>query len=388
MTGGSVQVVFQRGLAAAAIAAALSGCSMLPSLPFFGGGAEKPKPAELQANPATLGIRPAWTNRIGPVSFPLEVHVTGQQLALASSDGTVAVLDAATGRDVWRASVGAPIAAGVGSDGSTAAVVTANNELVALSGGRVLWREKLPAQAYTAPLVAGKRVFVLAADRSVSAFDGATGRRLWTQSRPGEPLVLRQAGVLLAVGDTLLAGQGGRLAGLNPLNGSVRWEAPIATARGTNDVERLVDLVGPVSRVGTSVCTRAYQAAVGCVDAGRGILGWTRPARGTEGVGGDERIVVGTESDDRVVAWSRDSGERAWVHDRLLHRGLSAPLVVGSSVAVGDSAGFLHVLSREDGSLRNRVATDGSAPAAAPVVAGTTLVVVTRNGGVHAFVPQ
>ncbi|WBY04073.1 outer membrane protein assembly factor BamB [Ramlibacter tataouinensis] len=357
-------------------------------LPFFGGGVEKPKPAELQANPATLGIRPAWTQRIGAVSFPLEVNVTGQQLALASSDGTVAVLDASSGRDIWRASVGAPIAAGVGSDGSTAAVVTTGNELVALSGGRVLWREKLPAQAYTAPLVAGKRVFVLAADRSVSAFDGATGRRLWSQSRPGEPLVLRQSGVLLAVGDTLVAGQGGRLAGLNPSNGSVRWEAPIATARGTNDVERLVDLVGPVSRVGNAVCTRAYQAAVGCVDAVRGTLAWSRPARGTEGVGGDDRLVVGSESDDRVLAWRRDSGERAWVHDKLLHRGLSAPLVVGSSVAVADSTGLLHVLSRDDGSLRNRVATDGSAPAAAPVVAGTTLVVVTRSGGVHAFVPQ
>ena len=33
--------------------------------------------------------------------------------------------------------------------------------------------------------------------------------------------MLRQAGVMLAVGDTLVVGQAGRLAGLNPLNGSV-----------------------------------------------------------------------------------------------------------------------------------------------------------------------
>ena len=33
---------------------------------------------------------------------------------------------------------------------------------------------------------------------------------------------------------------------------------------------------------------------------------------------------------------------------------LSTPLVVGSSVAIGDSTGLLHVLSRDDGSLRNR----------------------------------
>jgi outer membrane protein assembly factor BamB len=373
---------FQRVAAAGAVALLLAGCSI------FGGGPEKPKPAELQPNPATLGIRPAWTSRVGEVAFPLSVNVTAGQLAVASSDGTVAVIDAATGRDVWRASAGAPIAAGVGHDGNVAAVVTRANEVVALAGGRVLWRERLPAQSFTAPLVAGNRVFVLAADRSVVAFDGQTGRRLWTQSRPGEPLVLRQSGTLMAVGDTLVTGQGGRMVGMNPLNGSIRWEAPIANPRGTNDVERLVDLVGRTSRVGNSVCARAFQAAVGCVDAGRGTVAWSKPANGGDGVSGDERFVIGTESDGRVVAWRRDNGERAWVYDKLLHRGLSAPLVVGTSVAVGDATGLLHVLSRDDGSLRNRLATDGSAVAAAPVVSGTTLVVVTRGGGVHAFVPQ
>jgi outer membrane assembly lipoprotein YfgL len=307
---------------------------------------------------------------------------------LAASDGTVAVIDAGTGRDVWRASAGAPVIAAAGSDGALVAVVTNDNNLVGMADGKVLWRERLSAQAYTAPFVAGKRVFVLAADRSVSAYDGQTGRKLWTQQRPGEPLVLRQGGVLLAVGDTLVAGQGGRMAGLNPANGSVRWEVPIASPRGTNDVERLVDLVSPVSRLDNSVCARAFQAAIGCVDASRGGLVWTKPANSGVGVSGNDAIVVGAVADGRVVAWRRDNGERTWTHDKLLHRGLTAPLVVGNSVAVGDSLGFLHVLAREDGRLVNRMPTDGSAIAAAPVVASNTLVVVTRNGGIYGFVPQ
>ena len=49
---------------------------------------------------------------------------------------------------------------------------------------------------------------------------------------------------------------------------------------------------------------------------------------------------------------------------------------------------MVHLLSREDGSLLARVTTDGSAIAAAPVVAGNTMVVVTHNGGVYGFVPQ
>ncbi len=191
-------------------------------------------------------------------------------MAVGASDGSVAAFDATSGREQWRGNAGAPLAAGVGFDGSTAAVVTRNNDLVAFVGGKEVWRQKLGALSYTPPLVAGARVFVLGGDRSVTAFDGGTGRRLWGQQRTGEPLVLRQSGVLMAVGDTLVVGQGGRLVGMNPLNGTSRWEAPIATARGINDVERLVDLVGRVSRVGDVVCARAFQAAVGCVDAGRG----------------------------------------------------------------------------------------------------------------------
>ncbi|MBC7469514.1 MAG: outer membrane protein assembly factor BamB [Ramlibacter sp.] len=377
----------QRATALVVVAAALSGCSMMPS--WLGSGTEKPKPAELAPNVALTNVRAAWTARIGPVGFPLTTSVNGGVVAVAGGDGTVTQLDAASGRVLWQASAGAPVAAGVGSDGKLTSVVTQANEVVTFAGGSTpLWRQKLAAQSYTAPLVAGGRVFILAGDRSVSAYDGQTGRRLWNQQRPGEPLVLRQSGVMLAVGDTLVVGLAGRLVGLNPLNGSARWEAPIAIPRGTNDVERLVDLVGTVSRIGNSVCVRAFQARVGCVDAERGGVQWTKPANGAEGLHGDERLVFGTESDGKVVAWRRDNGERAWTTDRLLYRGLTAPLALGRSVIVGDSTGLVHMLSREDGTPLNRLATDGTGIAAAPVLAGNTLVVVTRGGGVYGFVPE
>ncbi len=370
--------------AALASAAALAGCSLLPF-----SGPEQPKPAVLAPNPQTVGVRQAWVTRIGAVDFPLSIQVQGETVLLAATDGTVVALNAASGAEQWRASAGAALSAGVGSDGKLAAVVTRSNELVALSQGRVAWRQRLATQGFTAPLVAGERVFVLAADRSVSAFDGATGRRLWTQQRAGEPLVLSQAGVLLAVGDTLVAGQGGRLVGFNPLNGSVRWEAPVGVSRGTNDVERLVDLAGGASRVGNSVCVRAFQNAVGCVDASRGTVAWSRPANGFTGLHGDAGEVYGTEADGKVLAWNRESGERAWSADRLLlNRGLTAPLVLGRSLAIGDSFGYVHLLSRENGQLVNRLSTDDSAIAATPALAGNTLVVVTRKGAVHGFVPN
>ena len=365
--------------------------ALLSALVLVGGCAsrqEKPKPAELAPVTPLLGVRLAWTARVGEGAVAQTVQVAEQQITVAGKDGTVVAIDPDTGRDIWRVNVGAPVAAGVGSDGKLTADVPVGNELVTLSAGKLLWRQKLAADVYTAPLVAGGRVFLLSADRSVSARDGATGRQLWVQQRPGEPLVLRQPGVLLAVGDTLVAGLSGRLVGMNPNSGSSRWEAPLASPRGTNDVERLVDLVSGVSREQDTVCARAFQAAVGCVNATSGSVLWTKPANGFLGIGGDSQFVFVAQNDGRIEAWQRATGERAWRSDRLQYRDLTTPMVVGRSIVIGDGTGLVHLLSREDGAPLNRLSTDGSAIVAAPVLSGRTLVVVTRSGGVFGFVPQ
>lgn len=359
---------------AAALPLALLACSSAPP---------KPQPAELVAFTPTVQLRTLWTAQIGGLDFALKPQVHGEKLTLAASDGTMLQLDAGTGRELWRVPLGTPLSAGVGSDGQMAAVVTRGNELVAVQDGKVLWRQRLAAQAYTAPLVAGARVFVLSADRTVSAYDGRSGARLWSQQRPGnDPLVLRQPGVLLPVGDTLVAGLAGRLTGLNPLNGSVRWDAPVATPRGINEIERLVDLVDPPARQANVVCARAFQAAVGCVNTDTGTTVWSRPADGTVGLATDGGLVFGSESNGNLLAWRRANGERAWTYERLRFRDLSAPLVVGRSVLVGDFQGQVHLLSAEDGKEQGRAATDGSAVAATPVLAGNTVVVLTRAGGV------
>ncbi len=363
-------------------AVALSGCS------FFG-SKSAPKPVELGANVPVIPVGKVWQSKMGKVErLVLQPHVQGSTVVLASDAGEVLAVDATTGAQTWRVNVGAPLSAGVGSDGRWSAVVSRSNELIAIEGGREIWRKTLPIQVFTAPLVAGNRIFVLAADRSVYAFDASSGQRLWMQHRPGEPLVLRQQGVLVPFGNTLVTGLGGRLVGFDPDNGAIRWEAPIASPRGTNDVERLVEIVGTTSRVGNQLCARAFQATVGCVDAASGAVGWTQPANGTEGISGDEKAIYGVESNGSVVAWNRATGAKMWSSTRLQYRQLTAPLVLGRSVVIGENNGTIHMLSREDAAPLNRLTTDKSGVAATPVAVADTLVVVTRDGGIYGFRPQ
>lgn len=353
-----------------------------------GCAADKPKPKPLEPVTPKIAGRQVWSAKLDSVRFPLSVVSRDGQFVVAGTDGTVMALDAQSGRQLWRVNAGAPLTAGVGSDGRFHAVVTADNRLVVFDGEREAWRAQLNSRVSTAPLVAGERVFVMGVDRAVHAYDALDGKRLWTLQRPGEALTLLHIGVLTAVKDTLIAGQGPRLAGIDPTRGTIRWEVPVGSPRGTNEVERLADLIGPAARIGNRLCARSFQAAVGCVDADSGRLLWSRNVGGLNAVGGDEELVVGADASDRIVAWKTDSGDNVWTSERMALRRLSAPASIGPTIAFGDFEGYVHFLDRKDGQPLLRLATDGSQVVGKPVLSGTTLLVATRNGGFFAFRPE
>jgi outer membrane protein assembly factor BamB len=366
-------------LAALALAAAtLAGCS----------GSGRPKPNPLESFNPSQTVKVAWSARLGAAEGPLSLAVNASSVAMVASDGQVVSLDVNTGREQWRSNVGGKLSAGVGSDGRFAAVVTSENELVVLDAGKALWRERLPGRVITAPLVAGERVFVQSVDRSVRAYDALDGRWLWQYQRPGaDPLALAQPGVLNAFRDTLVVGYSSRLLGLDPGKGTVRFEASLGLPRGSNEVERLADLVGPAVRSDDDLCVRAFQLSVGCIDMNRGTIRWTRPQAGYQGVAADNNIVVGADSADRLSAWRAETGEILWRVDRLQYRSLSTPAFWNGLVAVVDYEGQLHLLSTQDGRTVARIALDG-ALSGSPRVANGLLLVATRAGTLYALRAQ
>jgi outer membrane assembly lipoprotein YfgL len=361
----------------AALVLALAGCS-----------SDRPKPTPLEPLPPRIAGREVWNLHVGSIAFPMVPAVRAGSFFVAAGDGEVMSVQAETGAVQWRTSAGGPLSAGVGSDGRYTSVVTRGNEVVTFDEGREIWRKRVPSSVVTPPLVAGERVFILGVDRAVHAFDAGDGRRLWVYQKPGEALTLSQAGVVGAFRNSLLVGQGQRLVALDPLRGSVLWEVPLAAPRGTNEVERLADLLGPMVRVGDRVCARAFQSAVACADAARGAVLWSRNVGGVQAVAGDADVVVGADASDRITAWRAASGDVVWSHEKLLYRGLSGALAVGPSIVFGDFEGYVHFLSSASGEAQLRLPTDGKPVIGTPALSGTTLLVTTQGGGLYAFRPN
>jgi outer membrane protein assembly factor BamB len=348
---------------------------------------DKPKPTPLAEFTPALKVQAAWTSQVESAKFVAMPTLRAGTLVLTGGDanGTVLGVDAATGQTKWQAAVGASLSAAAGSDGRWTAAVTQDNELVVLEQGKPAWRTRLPGRVATAPLVAGERVFVLGVDRSVRAYDAVDGRYLWLLQRAGDSLTLSQPGLLMAYQDNLLVGQGHRLAALDPTRGAVKWELPLANPRGTNEVERVADLVGPGARQGNTLCARSFQTAVACADLQRATLTWTKNAGGVQAVGADAELVVGADNSGRLSAWRAANGDLAWNSEALMHRDLSGVLMTPKAAVVGDLEGQVHFLDRASGQIVQRVSTDGSAVVGAPVLAGDVVIVSTRRGGVFAF---
>lgn len=349
---------------------------------------DAPKPTPLEPLTPKITGRLAWQAGIGRVDFPMVPAVRDDLVVVASTWGDVQAFKAETGQLWWRWPVGSELSAGVGHDGRFTAVVTRGNEVVTLDRGREVWRARVPASVVTPPLVAGERVFVLGVDRAVHAFDAVDGRRLWVLQRPSDPLTLSQPSVLGAFRNTLLVAQGPRLAGVDPLRGTLQWETALATPRGSNEVERLADLVGPLVRVGDRVCMRAFQNAVGCADASRGATLWSRNVGGVTALAGDAERVFGADASNRVTAWRATTGDVLWTNEKFLHRGFSGGVAVGPLVVFGDREGIVHFLAADSGEPQLRLPTDGSPVIGTPVVSGRTLIVTTAAGGLFAYRPN
>jgi len=390
--------VFKRrtgSLAALGVAATLAATALLA-----GCADDVAKPTPLEPLEAKIAGHEVWKINLGSgfstlnalagnAGFgPQGVAVAGSNFIIAALNGVLVSVDADSGKENWRADAGGRLSSGIGTDGRFSAVVTRDGDLVTLDAGKIVWRQHLGSAVVTAPFVAGERVFVLGVDRSVQAFDAVDGKKLWVYARPGDALTLSQAGVLTSWQDTLLFGLGARLTALDPIKGTVRWEVPVAAPRGTNEVERLADLVGPAARVGSVYCIRAFQNGIGCIDAERVTALWSINVGGAQSLGADQDYVFSGDASDRLSARRRANGESVWLSDKFQNRKLSGMLSIGKVVVFGDMEGYVHFLDRATGSPLLRLPTNGARIVGTPVRAGNTLAVTTQDGAVYAFRPE
>jgi outer membrane protein assembly factor BamB len=314
----------------------------------------------------------------------------GNTVYAAGSSGQIAAFDVKSGKPITRLNTAQRLTGGVAASGSLVLVGTAKGEIVAYEAGKLLWKIQLAGEVLAPPAVDGTLVVVRAGDGRIYGLDALNGKQRWVYQRSTPALSLRNySGVVLERGAIFAGFPGGRLVALNALSGAVGWDSVVALPRGTTELERVADVMGLPVVDGDRVCAVAYQGRVACFDTQSGTTIWARDMSSVAGMDADHRGAYITDDKNAVIALDKANGGSLWKQDKLFGRGLSAPLAFGRYVIVGDFEGYVHLLSREDGSFAGRIATDGSAIGATPVALdGDTVLVQTRKGGVFAIAVQ
>jgi len=358
----------------------LAGCSWFKEA--------KNPPAPLVEFKTSVSIKKAWSASVGDAgNFVFTPVFVENSVIAAGTNGKVFRFDNAAGREIWKIDTDMILTAGVGADSTTVAVVGDKGILLAYDlSGKPLWKVQASSEVLSAPVIGDGLVVVRSIDNHIAAYDAATGTRRWVVERSLPTLILRSAVGMVIYDHNLYVGlPGGKLISINLASGSVRWEATVGEPKGATELERVADVSGIPVVAGADVCASAYQGKVSCFDIKTGVMRWGKALSTDMGVGVDERFVFAVDVKGAVNAFSRAAGLSEWKNEKLAYRRLSAPVSFGRSVAVGDFEGYIHFLSREDGSFLARTSTGGGAIVATPVLAGANVVFQTKQGEIIAL---
>ncbi len=358
----------------------LGGCSSLSSwipsipVPSFGwlfGSSKKPPP--LPEIKTTVSPQIIWETSIGKAAPGLAPAVTADAIYSAANDGGIQRSDPATGRTVWRVSAPGKLSAGVGADASTVAVGTSKGDVYAFdaASGKSKWQVKVSSEVISPPRIADGLVVVWSGDGRLYALNAEDGKTKWVYQRENPPLIVRNtAGGVLTRGALFTGTAGGKLLALDLSSGSVAWEGNVATPKGATELERIADITSLPVLDASQGCAVAYQGRVACFDLLRGTMLWSRELSSLGGLAIDDSHIYVTDDQGAIVALDKTTGGSVWKQDKLSGRKPSGPVLIGSYVGVVDVEGYLHILSRDDGSLVGRSATDGSPATAQPTAVG------------------
>ncbi len=367
-------------------------------------------PATLTDFKPTFVVRTEWAQQVGEgvgrhftMLTPLVDH---DHIYAADRGGRVDAFTLESGSSVWRRSLETAVSAGVG-DGGDLLLLGGDAEVMALakSDGRLSWRAQVSSEVLAAPVRGGDVVVVRTVDGGMYGLDAGDGHRLWRYSQDVPLLSLRGVGEPQIRGGIVVAGfANGHVVALTLQDGRVIWEAALAVARGRTELERMVDVDARLVVDQGVVFAASYQGRIAALTLDSGRLLWTRDFSTYSGIAADGRDLYVSDADGNLWALDRSNGATQWKQGVLHGRALSAPVVQGGAVVVADYEGYLHWLSREDGSLaaRSRViefaaqfpSMDEQGPTpfkedravlAAPQVQDDWVVAMDKRGAIDAF---
>jgi outer membrane protein assembly factor BamB len=339
----------------------LTGCSWIR-----GGESNLEPPEELAEFTASAKVTKLWSVNAGKGPgkqyLILSPALDNKVIYVSDKNGRVSAFNAQNGKRIWRVDLAQPITAATGYGNDLLLLGTRKGQVIALQkqDGKQRWTAAVSSEILAPPVAQAGIVVVHTVDEKIFGLSAKDGKLLWMEERAVPPLTLRGTGAPLIVNNAVLAGfANGKLVALNLNDGRLRWETTVAEPRGRNEIERLVDVDAPPLVYGNVVYAAAYQGKIVAVNLDSGRIVWARDTSTYNAMDRDGENLYVTDEQGNIFALNLRTGASEWEQKKLFGRTPSPPAALGNYIAVGDFAGYVHLLSKQGGAFAARYKIGG-----------------------------
>jgi len=302
---------------------------------------------------------------------------------VSGAKGKVKRFDRHTGKVQWVSDLAVLLISGVSGDTHNVYTVGLEGSLYALNKktGKLAWKVKFSSEALAPPATDSDTIILRTNNGEVFGLRADDGSMLWQQRFTAPALtVYGYAMPLIVPGGVLLGLDDGSLAALSLKDGATIWQTQLSRPQGRSEIERMIDADGAIVVDNEYIYAVNYQGKLAQLEPTKGNVVWSRKMSSISGVSVGSKMIYTTEPDGYVWALDKNTGSALWQQKDLKGRGVTRPVSYGDYLVIGDALGYLHLLSKVDGSTVGRIRIDESPIRATPVIFQELVYVLTSEG--------
>lgn len=349
----------------------------------------------------------AWSRSIGSgnddadrlIAQPV---VGSNRIYTMDTESEVRAGDVRTGEQIWKVDLTPKdedeqhIGGGLALDGDMLFAATGFGEVVALNAatGKEVWRRNIVAPIRAAPTVNAGRVFVLTLTNKLFALNAENGEILWNHSGIEEPTnILGSASPAVDSGVVVVPYSSGELVALRIETGQELWNESLSGPRRTRGTTTLSAIRGrPIIDRGVVYAT-GFGGVTAAINLRTGRRIWDREIASIESpwIAGDYLFMLSVNSE--LVAVNRSDGRIHWVTQLPEwekpedHKGRiiwTGPILVSDRLIVAASTGEAWSVSPYNGRLMGKVSLPDGVTVG-PIAAGNTVYFLSDDAELVAY---
>ena len=337
----------------------LSSCSSLSSMKFWGSDevdSDEPKTLVPISNSVKINVN--WTKSFSGDNFlgNFIPAFGSQSVFFADTNGSIKSINPNTGTIQWESQVNA-LSSGVAAGFGVIVVSDIEGNVITLNqdDGSVLWTLNLKGEVLAPAAIDPKFIVVKTGSGELLALDKSSGEISWSYRSKLPALTIRGSSSPVIEGDIVYATfDNGRLGVFELDSGFPVWDGAISYAKGSSELENLVDSdSNPVIDAGL-VYTINYQGNLSLFDTSQKRAVWQTEASSFYSPLLIRGLIILVESKSNLRSFFTKTMEESWTSDAYLNRQLSNPISFSGFTIVGDYEGYVHVLDPLNGKTVGR----------------------------------